>query len=191
VGVALQEVYAELSPSPIAAASLGQVYKGRLKTGEQVAVKVQRPYVLETVTIDLFILRSIGLTINDIMKGNVRPLLSSYLWEIAHEKCKGKGAPYTFRGEVVYSTFVIPCRGHLIREIFLRSLTRFLRNDVDSEKAENCVSDSGHRNHFRYTGLKCQCIEWVVKCEERWPPCDGAHQEVVETWNLALWNRDA
>lgn len=35
------QVYAELSPEPIAAASLGQVYKGRLKTGEVVAVKVR------------------------------------------------------------------------------------------------------------------------------------------------------
>ncbi len=34
-----------------------QVYKGRLKTGEVVAVKVQRPHVLETVTIDLFVVR--------------------------------------------------------------------------------------------------------------------------------------
>ena len=34
-----------------------QVYKGKLKTGEDVAVKVQRPYVLETVTVDLFIIR--------------------------------------------------------------------------------------------------------------------------------------
>mmetsp|Transcript_17309 Transcript_17309/g.43443 ORF Transcript_17309/g.43443 Transcript_17309/m.43443 type:complete len:830 (-) Transcript_17309:636-3125(-) len=58
-----QEVFAELTPEPIAAASLGQVYKGRLKTGEVVAVKVQRPGVLETVTIDLFIIRTIGLAI--------------------------------------------------------------------------------------------------------------------------------
>lgn len=55
------EIYAELSPAPIAAASLGQVYKGKLKTGEQVAVKVQRPYVLETVTVDLYIIRQLGL----------------------------------------------------------------------------------------------------------------------------------
>lgn len=47
LGKPWQELYAELTPEPIAAASLGQVYKGRLKTGEQVAVKVQRPYVLE------------------------------------------------------------------------------------------------------------------------------------------------
>ncbi|MBD2774018.1 ABC1 kinase family protein [Iningainema tapete] len=54
------EVYAELSPEPIAAASLGQVYKGKLKTGEEVAVKVQRPDLRERITIDLFILRRLA-----------------------------------------------------------------------------------------------------------------------------------
>ncbi|RLM79479.1 hypothetical protein C2845_PM12G30890 [Panicum miliaceum] len=64
LGQPWQAVYSELSPSPIAAASLGQVYKGRLKeTGELVAVKVQRPFVLETVTIDLFIIRNLGLVL--------------------------------------------------------------------------------------------------------------------------------
>ncbi|KAG9447690.1 hypothetical protein H6P81_013818 [Aristolochia fimbriata] len=57
-------VYSELTTSPIAAASLGQVYKGRLKeNGDLVAVKVQRPFVLETVTIDLFIIRNLGLVL--------------------------------------------------------------------------------------------------------------------------------
>lgn len=46
------------------AASLGQVYKGRLiENGDLVAVKVQRPFVLETVTIDLFIIRNLGLVL--------------------------------------------------------------------------------------------------------------------------------
>ncbi|XP_021857757.2 uncharacterized protein [Spinacia oleracea] len=58
------EIYDELSPSPIAAASLGQVYKGRLKeNGDLVAVKVQRPFVLETVTVDLYIIRNLGLVL--------------------------------------------------------------------------------------------------------------------------------
>ncbi|KAK1309554.1 putative aarF domain-containing protein kinase [Acorus calamus] len=62
LGQPWQNFYSELSPSPIAAASLGQVYKGRLKeNGDLVAVKVQRPFVLETVTIDLFIIRNLGL----------------------------------------------------------------------------------------------------------------------------------
>ena len=38
------EVYAELTPEPIAAASLGQVYKGRLKNGDVVAVKARSQF---------------------------------------------------------------------------------------------------------------------------------------------------
>ncbi|XP_027333594.1 uncharacterized protein LOC113848331 isoform X1 [Abrus precatorius] len=64
LGQQWQNIYSELSSSPIAAASLGQVYKGRLKeNGDLVAVKVQRPFVLETVTIDLFIIRKLGLAL--------------------------------------------------------------------------------------------------------------------------------
>eukprot|EP00232_Nephroselmis_pyriformis_P025088 CAMPEP_0182856256 /NCGR_PEP_ID=MMETSP0034_2-20130328/2323_1 /TAXON_ID=156128 /ORGANISM="Nephroselmis pyriformis, Strain CCMP717" /LENGTH=708 /DNA_ID=CAMNT_0024987311 /DNA_START=113 /DNA_END=2235 /DNA_ORIENTATION=- len=66
LGAPWTEFYSELTPEPVAAASLGQVYKGRLKTGEQVAVKVQRPYVLETVTIDLYILRRIGFALRKV-----------------------------------------------------------------------------------------------------------------------------
>lgn len=45
-------------------ASLGQVYKGRLKeNGDLVAVKVQRPFVLETVTVDLYVIRNLGLAL--------------------------------------------------------------------------------------------------------------------------------
>ena len=65
LGAPWQEIYAELTPEPIAAASLGQVYKGKLKTGEDVAVKVQRPGVLETVTVDLYIIRQIGLALRN------------------------------------------------------------------------------------------------------------------------------
>ncbi len=55
-----EHIYAELSPNPIAAASLGQVYKGKLKTGEDVAVKVQRPGLAENITLDLYILRTLA-----------------------------------------------------------------------------------------------------------------------------------
>ena len=51
-------VFEYLSAEPIASASLGQVYKGRLKgTGQEVAVKVQRPDVLPEISLDLYILR--------------------------------------------------------------------------------------------------------------------------------------
>ena len=62
-----QEIYSELSPKPVAAASLGQVYKGKLRsTGEAVAVKVQRPYVLETVSVDLYVMRRIGFALRKV-----------------------------------------------------------------------------------------------------------------------------
>lgn len=60
LGAAPSEIYAELSANPVAAASLGQVYKGRLKTGETVAVKVQRPGLAQRITMDLYILRQIA-----------------------------------------------------------------------------------------------------------------------------------
>ena len=54
------EIYAEISPNPVAAASLGQVYKAKLKTGEDVAVKVQRPGLTAQITRDIYLLRRIA-----------------------------------------------------------------------------------------------------------------------------------
>ena len=55
-----EEIYAELTPQPVAAASLGQVYKGKLKTGETVAVKVQRPGLARIIALDIYILRRLA-----------------------------------------------------------------------------------------------------------------------------------
>lgn len=60
LGAKPDEIYAELSEKPIAAASLGQVYQGRLKTGEKVAVKVQRPDLARRITLDIYIMRSLA-----------------------------------------------------------------------------------------------------------------------------------
>jgi len=69
LGAEPSEVYAELSPMPIAAASLGQVYRGKLKTGEEVAVKVQRPGLAESIALDMYILRKIAAwTMNNIKR---------------------------------------------------------------------------------------------------------------------------
>ena len=57
IGQPPESVYANLSAMPVAAASLGQVYKGQLQTGETVAVKVQRPGLAEQITKDIYILR--------------------------------------------------------------------------------------------------------------------------------------
>jgi predicted unusual protein kinase regulating ubiquinone biosynthesis (AarF/ABC1/UbiB family) len=41
----------------VASASIGQVYRGTLLDGRDVAVKVQRPSVLADIALDLYILR--------------------------------------------------------------------------------------------------------------------------------------
>ncbi|RFP59284.1 MAG: AarF/ABC1/UbiB kinase family protein [Limnothrix sp. CACIAM 69d] len=53
----LRDIFREISPEPIAAASLGQVYRAKLYSGEDVAVKVQRPNLLPTLTLDLYLIR--------------------------------------------------------------------------------------------------------------------------------------
>ena len=50
-------LYKTLSPTPVAAASIGQVYKGTLWDDREVAVKVQRPGVLRQIALDLHIAR--------------------------------------------------------------------------------------------------------------------------------------
>jgi predicted unusual protein kinase regulating ubiquinone biosynthesis (AarF/ABC1/UbiB family) len=56
LGRGLQECYAEIDSEPVASASLGQVYRARLFSGEEVAVKVQRPDLAEIVSFDVAIL---------------------------------------------------------------------------------------------------------------------------------------
>ena len=56
LGRPLREAYAEIDAEPIAAASLGQVYRARLATGEEVAVKIQRPNLESTISFDIAIL---------------------------------------------------------------------------------------------------------------------------------------
>ncbi|PQM34610.1 putative aarF domain-containing protein kinase [Prunus yedoensis var. nudiflora] len=54
----LDSVFSSISPSPIAAASLGQVYKAQLKySGQVVAVKVQRPGIEEAIGLDFYLIR--------------------------------------------------------------------------------------------------------------------------------------
>ena len=54
LGAGVEDIYAELDPTPLAAASLAQVHRAVLKTGEEVIVKVQRENLLELFKIDLW-----------------------------------------------------------------------------------------------------------------------------------------
>ena len=60
LGRPVDELYAEIGSRPIAAASLGQVYRARLHSGETVAVKIQRPRLEDVINFDLAVLRGIA-----------------------------------------------------------------------------------------------------------------------------------
>jgi predicted unusual protein kinase regulating ubiquinone biosynthesis (AarF/ABC1/UbiB family)/DNA-binding transcriptional regulator YiaG len=53
LGKSPRQLFAEWSPRPFAAASIGQVHRARLKSGELVAVKVQYPGIVEAIEADL------------------------------------------------------------------------------------------------------------------------------------------
>ncbi|GAA3404404.1 AarF/ABC1/UbiB kinase family protein [Paenibacillus hodogayensis] len=60
LGSELEHAFASFDAEPLAAASIGQVYVAVLKTGEKVAVKVQRPAIAETIRTDLAILQNLA-----------------------------------------------------------------------------------------------------------------------------------
>ncbi|XP_047981979.1 uncharacterized aarF domain-containing protein kinase At1g71810, chloroplastic isoform X1 [Salvia hispanica] len=58
LGLPIDVLFSEISPEPVAAASLGQVYQARLRSsGKVVAIKVQRPGVRAAISLDILILR--------------------------------------------------------------------------------------------------------------------------------------
>lgn len=72
LGADPETLFAELSPEPVAAASLGQVYRGRLRTGEAVAVKVQRPGIGESIAVDMLLLRRLMQVVDSTLTPQVR-----------------------------------------------------------------------------------------------------------------------
>ena len=66
-----QLAFRHFNEDHIAAASLGQVYRARLwKGGQQVAVKVQRPDMLGTIALDVYVLRQLLQVVRNAVKMN-------------------------------------------------------------------------------------------------------------------------
>ena len=56
LGLLSEDIFESLDEIPIASASIGQVHRARLKDGEDVAIKVQRPGIRKTIEVDLEIM---------------------------------------------------------------------------------------------------------------------------------------
>jgi ubiquinone biosynthesis protein len=64
LGVPLEKLFVEFETTQLGSASIGQVYRARLRGGEVVAVKVQRPEAPERVEADLRLMRDLAALIN-------------------------------------------------------------------------------------------------------------------------------
>lgn len=89
LGLSLDSIFSTISASPIAAASLGQVYKAQLKySGQVVAVKVQRPSIEEAIGLDFYLIRGLGFLINkyvDIISSDVVALIDEFARRVYQE----------------------------------------------------------------------------------------------------------
>lgn len=59
-GIQIEQEFAHVDPVPLAAASIAQVHRAVLKSGEEVVLKVQRPGIARVIETDLLILADMG-----------------------------------------------------------------------------------------------------------------------------------
>ena len=86
LGESWKQRLVELDPVPAAAASIGQVHRGRWVDGREVAVKVQYPGAAEALTSDLRQLARLARTIGPLVPGlEVKPLVAELQARTAEE----------------------------------------------------------------------------------------------------------
>lgn len=68
-GRPIDEVFASIDRTPLGSASVAQVHRAKLATGEDVAVKVQRPGIQEMMAQDIDIMRSLVRRLGGFLKG--------------------------------------------------------------------------------------------------------------------------
>lgn len=65
LGSSINELFSSFEKEPLGSASIGQVHKAVLKTGEEVAVKIQKPGVKDLIKKDINIMRFLAARIDD------------------------------------------------------------------------------------------------------------------------------
>ncbi|AEA33695.1 ABC1 kinase family protein [Hippea maritima] len=82
LGKRLEEIFDEFEEKPEASASLGQVHKAKLKNGNYVAIKIQRPGIEEIISSDMFLLRQLGALISkrirQLFHFDIMPLINEF-----------------------------------------------------------------------------------------------------------------
>ena len=87
----MEDIFESIDPVPLASASIAQVYGARLKTGEDVVVKIQRPGVRETLITDLNFLMLAASLLEKLVPGLKHASITGILYEIRNtvlEECE-------------------------------------------------------------------------------------------------------
>ncbi|SHJ78212.1 2-octaprenylphenol hydroxylase [Malonomonas rubra DSM 5091] len=69
LGQPVEDLFESFEPTPIATASIAQVHRGRLKTGEQVALKIRRPNIESVIETDVDILMGLAYLVDKHLPG--------------------------------------------------------------------------------------------------------------------------
>ena len=86
LGRPIPEVFDEIEPEPIAAASIAQVHRARLKSGREVAVKVQYPHVAGLIEADLSALERTFAILASVEPGvRLQPIADYLRWTLPLE----------------------------------------------------------------------------------------------------------
>ena len=82
LGIDVNDYFSEIEESPMASASIGQVFKAKLKTGEKVVIKVQRENIRPVVEADLGIMKNLAKTLekyyDDLKRMNISEIVESF-----------------------------------------------------------------------------------------------------------------
>lgn len=94
LGSPIVDLFKDFDKTPLASASIGQVHRATLMTGEQVAIKIQRPHIKKMVETDMSILKDIArmaekkleMAKNQRILEKIEELSNALLTELDYEK---------------------------------------------------------------------------------------------------------
>ena len=82
LGIDVNDYFSEIEENPMASASIGQVFRAKLKTGEKVVIKIQRENIRPVVEADLGIMKNLAKTLekyyDDLKRMNISEIVESF-----------------------------------------------------------------------------------------------------------------
>lgn len=82
LGIDVNDYFIEIEETPMASASIGQVFRAKLKTGEKVVIKIQRENIRPVVEADLGIMKNLAKTLekyyDDLKRMSISEIVESF-----------------------------------------------------------------------------------------------------------------